>query len=41
MDYSGYRDYEQLFPPFEHHVSIVDLILNVGPDTGAFAQETA
>jgi hypothetical protein len=31
MDYSGYRPYPQLFPPFEHHVSILDLILNTGP----------
>ena len=30
MDYSGYREYHQLFPPFEHGVSIVDLILNEG-----------
>jgi hypothetical protein len=32
FDYGGYPEYEQLFPPFDHHVSIVDLILNVGPD---------
>lgn len=31
MDYSGYPEYEQVFPPFDHHVSIVDLILNTGP----------
>lgn len=31
MDYSGYPEYEQLYPPFEHKVSIIDLILNVGP----------
>jgi hypothetical protein len=30
MDYSGYKEYHQLFPPFEHGVSIVDLILNEG-----------
>jgi hypothetical protein len=30
MDYSGYEEYHQLFPPFEHGVSIVDLILNEG-----------
>jgi hypothetical protein len=33
MDYSGYPEYRQLFPPFEHRVSIVDLILNEGPDS--------
>ncbi len=32
IDYSGYPEYDQLFPPFEHHISIVDLILNTGPD---------
>lgn len=32
MDYSGYPQYNQLFPPFEHGVSIIDLIFNEGPD---------
>jgi len=32
MDYSGYREYPQLYPPFEHAVSIIDLIFNAGPD---------
>ena len=32
MDYSGYPEYDQLFPPFEHHVSIIDLIFNEGPN---------
>ncbi|HEX3559061.1 MAG TPA: WbqC family protein [Pyrinomonadaceae bacterium] len=32
MDYSGYPEYDQLFPPFEHGVSILDLIFNEGPD---------
>ncbi len=31
MDYSGYREYEQLYPPFEHGVSIIDLLAHVGP----------
>jgi hypothetical protein len=30
MDYSGYKEYNQLFPPFEHRVSILDLIFNEG-----------
>lgn len=30
MDYSGYKEYEQLYPPFEHGVSILDLIFNEG-----------
>jgi hypothetical protein len=32
MDYSGYPEYPQLHPPFEHAVSVVDLLLNVGED---------
>lgn len=32
VDYSDYPEYEQLYPPFEHGVSIIDLILNTGPD---------
>lgn len=32
IDYSGYPEYTQLFPPFEHRVSIIDLILNEGPN---------
>jgi WbqC-like protein family len=30
MDYSGYPEYRQLNPPFEHAVSILDLIFNEG-----------
>jgi hypothetical protein len=32
MDYSGYQEYRQLYPPFQHGVSVIDLILNEGPD---------
>jgi hypothetical protein len=32
MDYSGYPEYQQLYPPFEHQVSIIDLIFNTGPN---------
>ena len=31
-DYQGYPEYPQLFPFFEHAVSILDLIFNTGPD---------
>ena len=31
MDYSEYPEYDQLFPPFEHQVSVIDLLLNAGP----------
>lgn len=32
MDYSGYPAYPQLHGDFSHHVSILDLIFNTGPD---------
>jgi hypothetical protein len=32
QDYSGYPEYPQRFPPFEHGVSILDLLFNTGPD---------
>ena len=35
-DYTGYREYHQLFPPFDHHVSVLDLIFNEGPDARSF-----
>ena len=31
VDYGGYPEYDQLFPPFDHHVSVIDLIFNAGP----------
>jgi len=36
MDYSGYREYHQLYPPFEHGVSVLDLIFNEGPNASRF-----
>jgi len=30
-DYAGYPPYPQRFPPFEHKVSILDLLFNCGP----------
>ncbi len=36
MDYSGYPEYNQLYPPFEHGVTILDLIFNEGSDTPTF-----
>jgi hypothetical protein len=32
-DYSGYPEYHQLFQPFEHTVSIIDMIFNQGTNT--------
>jgi hypothetical protein len=36
MDYSGYPEYDQLYPPFEHGVSILDLLFMTGPEARAF-----
>ena len=36
MDYSGYPEYPQLYPPFEHGVSILDLIFNCGPHSSRY-----
>jgi transposase len=36
MDYSNYKEYNQLYPPFEHGVSILDLIFNEGPSARSF-----
>jgi hypothetical protein len=33
LDYSGYRPYPQLFGKFEHGVSIIDVIFNMGPES--------
>jgi hypothetical protein len=32
-DYSGYPEYPQPFPPFEHQVAILDALFNCGPET--------
>jgi len=32
MDYTGYNEYQQMHPPFEHTVSILDLLFNEGPN---------
>ena len=31
-DYAGYPEYPQRYPPFEHAVTILDLLFNTGPD---------
>ena len=36
MDYTGYPEYDQLYPPFDHAVSIIDLIFNEGPDASKY-----
>ncbi len=32
MDYNGYPVYDQKFPPFDHAVTVLDLIFNEGPE---------
>ncbi|MBI4647274.1 MAG: WbqC family protein [Bacteroidia bacterium] len=36
MNYSGYKEYNQLFPPFDHFVSIIDLIFCEGKNAKKF-----
>jgi hypothetical protein len=36
MNYGGYPEYPQLFPPFDHSVSIIDLLFNAGPEALSF-----
>lgn len=36
FDYSGYPEYPQLWGAFTHHVSVVDLLFNVGQDARTF-----
>jgi hypothetical protein len=36
IDYSGYPEYAQLYPPFDHKVSILDLIFNTGPKASTY-----
>jgi hypothetical protein len=35
-DYSGYPEYKQSYPPFQHEVSILDLLFQTGPDAPYF-----
>lgn len=36
MNYDAYREYPQLYPPFQHDVSIIDLLMNTGEDAPQF-----
>jgi WbqC-like protein family len=40
-DYSGYREYPQLNPPFEHEVTVLDLLFNTGPDAPRYMKSFA
>jgi hypothetical protein len=41
MDYSGYPEYSQLHPPFDHYVSVLDLLVSLGPDARLFLERSA
>jgi hypothetical protein len=41
VDYSGYPEYNQLFPPFCHNVSVLDLIFNTGIDATKYMKSYA
>jgi hypothetical protein len=41
IDYTGYPEYDQLYPPFEHGVSILDLIFNTGADAPKYMKSFA
>lgn len=41
MDYTGYPDYPQLYPPFDPAVSVLDLILNTGHDAWRYMKSSA
>jgi len=34
--YQGYPEYPQFYPPFEHGVSVLDLLFHTGPDAGRY-----
>jgi hypothetical protein len=36
MDYTCYSEYSQLYPPFVHDVSVIDLLFNEGPHSRNF-----
>jgi hypothetical protein len=36
MDYSNYPEYKQLYTGFDHYVSIIDMLFNLGQDTTKF-----
>lgn len=35
-DYARYPSYVQLYPPFEHQVSVLDLLFHTGPDAPSY-----
>jgi hypothetical protein len=41
FDYDGYPEYPQLWGAFDHHVSIVDLLFNCGPNAPRYLRHSA
>jgi hypothetical protein len=41
VDYSGYREYPQPHPPFEHAVSVLDLLFCTGPAASDYMKDLA
>jgi hypothetical protein len=41
MDYGGYPEYPQLHPPFEHTVTVLDLLFNTGPQAPRYMKFAA
>lgn len=41
MDYSGYPEYEQRYPPFRHNVTILDLLFHKGSEAIKFMKRPA
>lgn len=41
MNYDGYPEYPQLHGPFEHAVTILDLLFNTGPDAPRYLKRHA
>jgi hypothetical protein len=41
MDYSNYPPYDQLYPPFEHKVSILDLLVHTGASARNYLNSTS
>jgi hypothetical protein len=40
MDYTGYPEYPQLYPPFAHQVTILDLLFNTGTFSAKYMKWT-
>jgi hypothetical protein len=41
IDYDGYPEYPQLHPPFDHNVTILDLLFNAGSDARSLMKSFA